>query len=358
MTAPGRIAQPTGTPTSMRPHTEALAETLEHRAVQNVSLAAQIFRFGAKILANAGGEVVEVDVERRPDAWPSRPIPRGLFAVNPDGDTPLFVSEEGVIFRLESDLSLREVHRVRASAGGADASPLEDGRVLVCVMGAGTWLLAANGSVQWRVRRADPVLAALDDVVIAIASGEPALILCRDTATGRERWRHRGIRGRIVTLVAVVDDVAWISDGTAFVGLSLTDGRQKAALDPGVLTARPRLDGRGRAHLVAGTRHWTLDLRAGVISAPRVIAGESMLSNPYPIEALADGSLLIRDRAWELVRLVARDVSTTQRKSLWIAPALPLDALVHRRGLLVLTEPGRGGSFPPSRCIHWLAPSS
>jgi hypothetical protein len=353
-----RAAQPARTPSPMSPRAETLAPALVPRAIREVPATAQLFRAGQSIFVGGGGTLIEVNVDRPPEQWESRPIPSGLFARDP-GDAPPLLVDDSAIHRLDSFASLLEIHRLPALAGGASAYSLAHGRVLVCTMRTltGTYLLDAAGKTLWRARRTDPLLAVFDDVAFAVGDGEPNLIICRDTGTGEERWKYRGTRAPSTTLVAVVDDTVWISDGTALVQLGLLDGRERSLLDLKVFASMPRLAPDGCAHLVFGSiDHWVLDLRAAAIVSRRRFAASS--GSPYPMEPLAGGAVLVRDRANMLYRLEGGDGEDPLPLPLWKAPAFPVCAIVHGEGLLVLTEPSGAPRVTPMRAIHWLAPAN
>jgi hypothetical protein len=352
-----RAAQPARTPSSMRPRADALAGALVHHGMRHVPETAQLFRVGERIVAGGGGELIEVNIDRPPETWEARSIPAGLFARDPDDAQPLLVDDAGGIHRLEPDLSLREIHRVGPLAGGASVYALGDGRVLVTTSSlfTGTYLLDPAGKTRWRVRRTDHVLAAFEDVILAVGNGEPNLIVCRDMTTGDERWRRRDTRPGAATLVAVVDDAAWISDGTALVLVGLDDGRERALIDPRVISPALRLRPDARAHLVFGAiHHWLLDLRAGAVLSRHRFAASS--SDAWPMEPLAGDAVLVRDRADTLYLLESGEGETGLPAPLWRAPAFPVSAVAHGGGLVVLTEPSGPRRIPAMRGLHWLAP--
>lgn len=355
----GPVLQPTGTPSPMRPRCESLAAALIHCGARTVPPTAKLFRAGERILVGGGGVLVDIAVDRPPETWQSRPILPGIFVPNPEAEWPLFVSESGSVLRLESDLSLREIHRAARSAGDVDAFPLHGGGVLVWTTRSlsGTYLLDSEGRTRWRVLCTDPVLAAFSDGLIAAGSGKPDLIVCRDMTTGEERWRWRGTRGGAARLIAIIHHTAWLSDGTALVAVGLADGKELASLDTGVLAPRPRLDPGGCAHLIVGrpAEHWLLDLHTGTVVSRRRFLGNS-LSDPFTMEALTGGAVLVRDRAQKLYRLEGGDGDAPLPSALWEAPAIPLNAAVQCEGLVVLTEP-HSGLAEPMRSVHSLAPA-
>jgi hypothetical protein len=343
----------------MQPRAEPLAPRLVHQGTFAVPATAQLFRLGDRVLAAGGGVLVDIDVAQPPDAWRTHPIADGLFARDPDDAPPLLVAVGGPILRLQPDLSLRPV-AAEAFAGEASAFALADGCVLVLPAerdAFGMYLFDEAGRCRWRLRADDPVLAAFSDVIVSVASGTPDVTLCRDTSTGDERWRRRGESGAAATLVAIVDDAAWLSDGPALVAVGLEDGKERARINTGVLAWRPRVDPDGRAHLLFGAlRHWFIDLRAGQVISRAEIAGDPP-RDPYPMESLVGSGVLAHDGAGNIYRFDARHGYAFCPAPLWRAPALPVSAVVHRHGIVVITEPAHRTRATPHRTVHWLAPA-
>ena len=217
----------------------------------------------------------------------------------------------------------------------------------------GIYLVNAEGRTLWRAHRADSLVAAMAGKVFTLPDGDPSLLLATDMESGRKSWQYRVRDAAAAGLVGVVDDTVWVSNGMALTGLNIQDGSERALIDPGVRANHPRLTPEGRAHLLFGQLdHWLLDLRAGAII--RATRYDATAGSPYAMESVSGGSVIIRDRSYCICRLHGDD-SAKAPATVWTAPSRPVSALVHRDGLLVLTEP-YGRALPAARSVHWLAP--
>jgi hypothetical protein len=116
-----------------------------------------------------------------------------------------------------------------------------------------------------------------------------------------------------------------------------------------VLAPMPRLGSGASALLVFGAiHHWLLDLRAGTVVRRSNFTGDAS-SNPYSMGALEGGAVLIRDRRNTLYRLDGGEGDMPLPAPRVARAHLPIAAVVHRGGLVVLTEPAPLRMIPAIR---------
>ena len=343
-------------PNPSRPRAEPLAHDLVHAGTR-ATPANRIFWWGERLLVAGGGEIIEVDATRPVGEWRSRPFPKGFLFGGTEAAAPLF-SSGGVIYRLEPDLSLRDMHRIWSGGGEASVRPVSEGRVVVQPERRalfGTYLLDASGRPVWRLRSSDS-LEAFDDVLFTTPRANGLkLTICRSTATGEERWRVRGLGEHSIYLIGIVGDAVWFSSGTALFSIGLERGEERARIDHGKGTPRPRLDPSGLCHLLWPYAHWVVDLRSGKVLSRRHHLEEGT-SEAYTLVPLAGGDLLARAYG-RVYRFEPGDGEGPGPRLIWTAPALA-DAMPHRNGLVVLVNPSDSPGLPPDQhSLHWLAPA-